>query len=468
MSETQQQKTTLPLLPTTVIGSYAYPSWLWTALEEMRQGKYGETDIAETLDDAVRMASTTMRFQDSASAYRLHRSVTNEAEAIAAAIWRYVADDVQLVRGQLRVLDAGTGDGRVLQGVLAKALATHRHRPCEVVLKEYDFQHIEVLLQNVAAMLRAFPRLTLFVTNRVFRELQGFPADVSRENTVCFDDVAGYRLLAMVGTASLLNQHDAPLHAFPRVEDVQRQPGSGALFLPQSDWWSVEQALLGPHGFDADGPALKALGDEIRAREIYDELAAAGGRGKHFTVTVARQENAPTALPPAPEFFWDVAIASHAFNRDREPAWICRNILSPLCRGLSVGGVLVNVHATDMGQMGELKRAIFGDAFPFRAPPPALAEALAAALDGERFRLLPGREFAYQARMTADVFAQLEPWERDLALYQLSISAAYHLQIPDEAWASQSEALGRKIQEILQRDGTLSYFLSIVGVKRQE
>lgn len=46
----------LPLLPTTVIGSYAYPSWLWTALEEMRQGKYGESDIAETLGDAVKIA----------------------------------------------------------------------------------------------------------------------------------------------------------------------------------------------------------------------------------------------------------------------------------------------------------------------------------------------------------------------------------------------------------------------------
>jgi 5-methyltetrahydropteroyltriglutamate--homocysteine methyltransferase len=50
------QGSTPVLLPTTVIGSYAYPSWLWTALEEMRQGKYGETDIAETLGDAVRMA----------------------------------------------------------------------------------------------------------------------------------------------------------------------------------------------------------------------------------------------------------------------------------------------------------------------------------------------------------------------------------------------------------------------------
>jgi 5-methyltetrahydropteroyltriglutamate--homocysteine methyltransferase len=50
------QQPPLPLLPTTVIGSYAYPSWLWTALEEMRQGKYGESDIAETLGDAVKMA----------------------------------------------------------------------------------------------------------------------------------------------------------------------------------------------------------------------------------------------------------------------------------------------------------------------------------------------------------------------------------------------------------------------------
>ncbi len=46
----------LPLLPTTVIGSYADPSWLWTALEEMRQGKYGETDITEIFGDAVRIA----------------------------------------------------------------------------------------------------------------------------------------------------------------------------------------------------------------------------------------------------------------------------------------------------------------------------------------------------------------------------------------------------------------------------
>lgn len=44
------------LLPTTVIGSHAIPSWLWTALEAIDAGKYGPTDVRETFDDAVNAA----------------------------------------------------------------------------------------------------------------------------------------------------------------------------------------------------------------------------------------------------------------------------------------------------------------------------------------------------------------------------------------------------------------------------
>ena len=44
------------LLPTTVIGSHAIPSWLWTAIEAIDQGKYGPTDVRETFDDAVNAA----------------------------------------------------------------------------------------------------------------------------------------------------------------------------------------------------------------------------------------------------------------------------------------------------------------------------------------------------------------------------------------------------------------------------
>ncbi len=46
----------LPILPTTVIGSHAIPAWLWTALEAIKEGKYGVTDQRETFDDAVNVA----------------------------------------------------------------------------------------------------------------------------------------------------------------------------------------------------------------------------------------------------------------------------------------------------------------------------------------------------------------------------------------------------------------------------
>ncbi len=44
------------LLPTSVIGSYAWPSWFITAVEAMRLGDYGPADIQETLNDAVDVA----------------------------------------------------------------------------------------------------------------------------------------------------------------------------------------------------------------------------------------------------------------------------------------------------------------------------------------------------------------------------------------------------------------------------
>jgi len=44
------------LLPTTVVGSHAYPSWFWTALEAIKQGQYGTTDVREVYDDAVNAA----------------------------------------------------------------------------------------------------------------------------------------------------------------------------------------------------------------------------------------------------------------------------------------------------------------------------------------------------------------------------------------------------------------------------
>ena len=41
------------MLPTTVVGSYAHPSWFYAAKELMEADRFGPTDVAETFDDAV-------------------------------------------------------------------------------------------------------------------------------------------------------------------------------------------------------------------------------------------------------------------------------------------------------------------------------------------------------------------------------------------------------------------------------
>ena len=47
---------TLPILPTSVVGSYAIPAWLWAAWEKIEAGGFGAMDVAETENDAVAIA----------------------------------------------------------------------------------------------------------------------------------------------------------------------------------------------------------------------------------------------------------------------------------------------------------------------------------------------------------------------------------------------------------------------------
>lgn len=407
------------------------------------------------------------RFQDSASAYRLHRSITDESEAIAAAIGRFVGSRFELTRSRLRLLDAGTGDGRVLKAVLESLLEKHRGRPCEVALKEYDFHHIEALLQNVAPMLTSWPRLTLFVTNRTFRKLQGLVEDLSPENTVSFDDIAGYRMLAMTGASSVMNQQDATLHSTPRIGSDRIPAAMTSSWIPVSDERDGDRSLRHFDPAAIAAPALKALGDEIRAREIYDELEAVGVEGKHFTVTVARQDDVLVGYLRPRDFFWDLAVVSHAFNRDKKPDWICRNILLPLCAGLSTGGVLVNVHAIDGGRVSEIRSELFGDEFSFRDTAATLAGELASTLDQDEFELLPPRQFSYRSRVDAVSLRALEPWARESVLQQLAVSVAYHLQVPEESWLPRMDAIAEMIERGLETDGMLDYCLSIAGVRRR-
>jgi 5-methyltetrahydropteroyltriglutamate--homocysteine methyltransferase len=46
----------LPMIPTHVMGSHGFPGWFWTALDKIKAGEYGPTDVRETLDDATQLA----------------------------------------------------------------------------------------------------------------------------------------------------------------------------------------------------------------------------------------------------------------------------------------------------------------------------------------------------------------------------------------------------------------------------
>lgn len=46
----------LPMIPTHVMGSHGFPGWFWTALDRIKAGEYGPTDVKETFDDATQLA----------------------------------------------------------------------------------------------------------------------------------------------------------------------------------------------------------------------------------------------------------------------------------------------------------------------------------------------------------------------------------------------------------------------------
>jgi len=48
--------TTLPMLPTSVVGSHGLPGWVWLAREAMEQGRLGQSDLRELMEDATLVA----------------------------------------------------------------------------------------------------------------------------------------------------------------------------------------------------------------------------------------------------------------------------------------------------------------------------------------------------------------------------------------------------------------------------
>src|SRR5690242_13860060 len=57
------ETTDLPPIPTSVVGSYAWPGWLTSGIAAAQRGEFGPVDLGEMLDDAV---DTALRDQEEA------------------------------------------------------------------------------------------------------------------------------------------------------------------------------------------------------------------------------------------------------------------------------------------------------------------------------------------------------------------------------------------------------------------
>ncbi|GIW01817.1 methionine synthase [Roseiflexus sp.] len=77
----------LPLLPTSVIGSYAWPAWLHVALWAAQRGELGPEDMRETQDDAVDMA---LRDQEDAGVDMVSDGEMRRAGFFTAAFYGFL------------------------------------------------------------------------------------------------------------------------------------------------------------------------------------------------------------------------------------------------------------------------------------------------------------------------------------------------------------------------------------------
>ena len=107
----------LPLLPTSVIGSHAWPPWLHLTLAAHARGETGADDVRETLDDAV---DTALRDMDDAGVDVVTDGEMRRAGFFTAAFYGFITGIEELpARRTIGVLGHDQREGYRIVGPLA-------------------------------------------------------------------------------------------------------------------------------------------------------------------------------------------------------------------------------------------------------------------------------------------------------------------------------------------------------------
>ena len=269
------------------------------------------------------------RFHDNREKFLLFATTCSEKQATA----RRVALEFEHLQPRppaLRVFQAGSGEGTLLNRVVRHL---HHQRPTVpflVVIKEPSAAFIRLAVRNLADRFSEHPDLVLVFTNA--RYATPLTGDKTSPGAL---DPSRWRAVALAGTGA---------HGF------ESQINTALDFVQQT--WS------GPHGSPPARPGALVL---YRADHEYA-----------LDAVVPRVGDSPAT--------YDLIIASHPF-RSRLPAEIkARGVLAPLAMQLAPHGRMLTIQSTGRDPGMKIINALWPGEQPFPTPRPILVDALRNAL----------------------------------------------------------------------------------------
>ena len=301
-----------------------------------------------SLKNLIPVPPEPSRFVNRREKFLLFSTTCSENRAIA----QRVGEEFGRIRPQppaLRVFQAGSGDGGLLNRLLRHLHHCWPTMPFVVVVKEVDPDFARLAVRSLADRFAEHPDLVLVFTNCRYRtSLSGNPDSPNRVH---------WQSVALAGSGSY---------------GFEAQINEACLVFDRG--WNAPR----------DEPQVLVLFREDHAYALHDAIP---------------QPNDP---PPS----YDLIVAAHAFRSRLPVAAKVDWVLNPLARQLRPDGRMIVVQSTGRDPAMKIINAVWPGENPFPTPRPLLVQALRSALDEDQFELeetsAPHAEFRFHLQLNPE------------------------------------------------------------------
>ena len=280
------------------------------------------------------LKKTAFRFYDNRQKYLMFVNTCSEKWVVAERAGMELGH-VHPQPPELRVFDAGMGDGTVLTGVMREMHRRFRTLPFYIVGKEISLEDVRLSLEKMADRFHEHPATVLVVTNLYYTE-------------------APWLTPGSMQAAATLNWMDVPLagdsaHEFhEQIRDLQPT-------LSQS--WQVKASEKTGNPL-YDRPSVLVLYREDH-KFLLDQVIPRPGRSQAD---------------------YDLVIASQPYRARMPVEFKVKKVIAPLARALAPGGRLLGIHSAGGDPGLEMIGKIWPDENPFTTSRHDILKALKAEL----------------------------------------------------------------------------------------